>query len=269
VEQFSISDPGDVSTFPKHNTQDNNNWYREFIVMSEHHNHQQCCIWDTYKFAFYSKFREPTLYRYAAQGDWDLIPDRCKAHPKEAGFVHKYAPMDTPLCRLLRTDSCKSCAPDVKDSIFRMKFNAVSALLDVNVESAISRDTFQRTSLHWACMDVEGNHGEADDSIICMLLEKAPSASHMLDIEHRTPLHYLVARNDIVPMKLVAKMVALFPEALKMKDEVGETPAEIVQSRIDEIKGANELMKYLRKLETMFSPASTSRGSARDDDSSP
>jgi hypothetical protein len=222
--------------------------------MSEHHNHHQCCIWDTYKFALYSKFREPTLYRYAAEGDWDLIPDRCKAHPKEARFVHKYAPMDTPLCRLLRTQSCTSCAPDVKDAIFRMKSAAVTALLDANVESATSQDTFRRTPLHWACMDVEGNHGDAEDSIIFMLLEKAPSAIHVVDIEHRTPLHYLVARNDTVPLKLVAKMVAIFPEALMMKDEVGETPLEIVQSRKDEIKNASELMKYLGKLDTMFSP---------------
>lgn len=200
------------------------------------------------------------MYRYAAQGDWDLIPDRCKAHPKEARFVHKYAPMDTPLCRLLRTQSCASCAPDIKESIFRMKLAAVMALLDANVDAASSQDTFKRTPLHWACMDVEGNHGDTEDSIIFLLLERAPSAIHVVDIERRTPLHYLVARNETIPTKLVAKMVAIFPEALTMKDEVGETPMEIVQSRKDEIVNADELITYFGKLTTMFSPTEKTTG---------
>ena len=220
--------------------------------MLEHH-HQQCCVWDSYKFALYSKFREPTLYRYAAQGDWDLIPDRCKSHPKEARFVHKYAPMDTPLCRLLTTQGCASCSLDVNNNIFQMKFAAVKALLEVHVDAATARDTFQRTPLHWACMDVEGNHGDAEDSIMFMLLQRGPSATQMTDLEHRTPLHYLFARNDTIPTKLVAKMVALFPEALTMKDEVGDTPLDIVLSRKDEIENGDELQNSLRKLEAMFS----------------
>lgn len=135
-----------------------------------------------------------------------------------------------------------------------MKFEAVKALLEANVDAATARDTFQRTPLHWACMDVDGNHGDTDDSIILMLLQQAPSAAQMIDVEHRTPLHYLVARNEKIPTKLLAKMVALFPEALTMKDEVGETPLDIVQSRHDEIENSQELIKSLRKLETMFLP---------------
>jgi len=48
-------------------------------------------------------------------------------------------------------------------------------------------------------------------------------------------------------------MVALFPEALTMKDEVGDTPLDIVLSRKDEIENGDELQNSLRKLEAMFS----------------
>jgi len=170
---------------------------RHLVAMSSHHPSQQCCVWDSYKYNLYTKFREPKLYRYAAQGDWDLIPQRCKTHPKEATFVHKYAPMDTPLNRLLEQDD--SC------------------------------------------------------NILLMLMERAPQAVHMVDIERRTPLHYLVARNERIPLKFLAKMVALCPEALSVKDEVGETPVDIIQSRKDELSNVDELTASLLKLQSMLS----------------
>lgn len=221
------------------------------------HTGQQCCVWDNYKYALYTKFREPKLYRLAAEGDWDEIPDRCKAHPKEANFVHKYAPMDTVLNRLLRTESsCVQWSQEMKAEIFDMKYQAVAALLDANVAAASLRDTFQRTPLHWACMDVAGNHpdGDSDESIILMLLERAPQAIHMVDVEHRTPLHYLVARNDVIPLNLLAKMVALCPEALSMKDEVGETPVDIIRSRKEELNNVDDLTRTLLKLQSMLTP---------------
>jgi hypothetical protein len=50
----------------------------------------------------YQRLSVPTLFRYADTGKWDLIPDRARKCPKEAKFVHKYAPCDTTLHRLLR-----------------------------------------------------------------------------------------------------------------------------------------------------------------------
>lgn len=142
-----------------------------------------------------------------------------------------------------------------------MKCAAVAALLEVNMDAATLRDSFQRTPLHWACMDVDGNHGEdSNSSIIMMLLERAPAAAHMVDIENRTPLHYLVARNNEIPLRLIAKIVALCPEALSMKDEVGEKPIDIVQSRKDEIQNVDELTRSLRKLETMFLTTTITEG---------
>lgn len=106
----------------------------------------------------------------------------------------------------------------------------------MKIEAATLPDSFQWTPLHWACMDVEGNHQEdPHGSIIMMLLERAPAAAHMVDIQNCTLLHYLLAQNNEIPVRLIAKIVALCPEALSMKDEVGEKPINIVQSRKGEI----------------------------------
>lgn len=209
-------------------------------------------MWDSYKYSLYSKFREPKLFRYAAEGEWDLIPKRCQNHPHEAAFVHKYAPMDTALNRLLRTQSCETCSDEVKQSIMDMKHAAASALLEAHPGAATTPDSFRRTPLHWACMDVTGNHTENGESIIMTVLERAPSAMHMLDIENRTPLHYLVARSDVIPLQLLAKMVALAPECLAIKDTVAETPIDIIRSRDDEIENYDEVITTLQKLQSMF-----------------
>jgi ankyrin repeat protein len=145
----------------------------------------------------------------------------------------------------------------MKQDIFDMKYQAVNALLDVNAAAAAARDTFQRTPLHWACMDVAGNHpskdsSDGEDSILLLLMERAPQAVHMLDNEKRTPLHYLVARNANIPLNLLAKVVALSPESLSMKDEVGETPLDIIQSRKDELDNVDDLLSTLSKLQSML-----------------
>jgi hypothetical protein len=228
--------------------------------------HMNCCIWDQYKYAMYTRFREPKLYQYAARGDWDLIPHRCVSHPKEASFVHKYAPMDTALHRLLRTKSCDKCEDDIKADIFQMRKQAVAALLDVNPTAASTKDTFQRTPLHWACMDVASNCNDllqhehdgsasAQDSILLMLIERSSQAVSITDMERRTPLHYLVARNDGIPMAVLTKLVAICPEALTMKDEVGETPLDIIQSRKDELHNVSEIVRTLQKLQSLLTPS--------------
>jgi hypothetical protein len=235
--------------------------------------HMNCCIWDQYKYALYTRFREPRLYRYAARGDWDLIPNRCVSHPKEASFVHKYAPMDTALHRLLRTKSCEKCDDAIKADIFRMRIQAVASLLDVYPAAASTQDTFQRTPLHWACMDVASNShlnpnasgsststSSQEDSILLMLIDRAAASQKsaaavvsMTDVERRTPLHYLVARNDDIPMAVLTKLVAICPLALTMKDEVGETPLDIIQSRQqddDELQNVSEIVRTLLKLQS-------------------
>jgi ankyrin repeat protein len=150
-----------------------------------------------------------------------------------------------------------------------MKQQAVRALLDANPAQAMTGDTFKRMPLHWACMDVLGNvehdgDGDNDDdkkqsvSILSELLDRAPQALNTVDIERRTPLHYLIARNDRIPLKLLAKMVALAPETLVVKDEVGETPLDILKSRTNEILNAEEVMETMTKLKSMLLLSSSS-----------
>jgi ankyrin repeat protein len=133
-----------------------------------------------------------------------------------------------------------------------MKQQAVRALLDANPSQASTADTFKRTPLHLACMDVAGNFHSSDDSVLLELLDRAPHAVHLTDIERRTPLHYLLARNDDIPLSLLTKMVALSPETLTMKDEVGETPLDIIESRKEEIPNADEVIETLMKLKSML-----------------
>ncbi|KAG7374104.1 ankyrin repeat domain protein [Nitzschia inconspicua] len=227
------------------------------------------CYQDNFSFALYNRFRTPKLYRLATNGEWDQIPARCKNHPKEAQFIHKYAPMDTALHRILRTESCQTCPPEMKQNIYEMKLDAVKALLEANPVQASTADTFQRTPLHWACMDAESNdvqtggdddeHGDhisestlGSGSVLLELLDHAPQAVKKVDIERRIPLHYLLARNDEIPLRLLAKMVALYPDSLTVKDEVGETPLDILQSRKEEIPNMEEVIKTLLKLKSML-----------------
>jgi hypothetical protein len=228
------------------------------------------CYQDNFSYALYNRFRTPKLYRLATDGDWDQIPARCKNYPREAKFVHKYAPMDTALHRILRTDYCQSCPPEIKQSIYDMKLDAVKALLEADPGQASTADTFQRTPLHWACMDAESNYAQIDDddimkwdkkpslpsspSVLLELLDHSPQAVQKIDLERRTPLHYLVARNDEIPLSLLTKIVALFPESLNLKDEVGQTPLDILQSRKEEIPNADEILQTLLNLKSMLTP---------------
>lgn len=162
--------------------------------------------------------------------------------------------------------------PEMKQSIYDMKLHAVKALLEANPEQASTADTFQRTPLHWACMDVESNFAQSDDddtkewdresslltdsfslsSVFLELLDHAPQAVQKVDLERRTPLHYLLARNDEIPLSLLTKLVALYPESLTMKDELGETPLDILQSRKEEIPNADDVIQTLLKLKSML-----------------
>jgi hypothetical protein len=72
----------------------------------------------------------------------------------------------------------------------------------------------------------------------------------MLDLERRTPLHYLLARNDEIPLSLLTKIATLYPESLNMKDEVGETPLDILQSRIEEISNFDQIIRTLLDLKS-------------------
>lgn len=216
---------------------------------------ERCCRLENYRYALYTKFQEPKLYRLAAKGDWDMIPERARSHPKEASFVHRYAPMDTALHRILRPVSQIPVQVDAETQheMNVMKLKAVEALLEAYRQAPVIQDSFGRTPLHLACMDI--SHGGTEAALMIMdAAVKFGDAASVPDMEGRTPLHYLVARNNIQledknQAELLTKLVAFWPAALSWKDAVGETPMDVVASRKGEWSMADELLKVLVDLQ--------------------
>jgi hypothetical protein len=227
---------------------------------------RECCQRERYAYALYNRFKVPKLYKYASNGDWDKIPQRCQSHPREVKFVHYYAPSDTALHRLLSltvtTATTNSPSLDTSSSvewtidietrrhIEQVKLNAVMAMLRTDRWVASIRDTFGRTPLHVACMDL----GMCGDECANYILEAYPKAAGILDIEGRTPLHYLVGRNDDIYHKFLVKLIVAFPGALQIPDNVQETPLQIVMQRGNELRNVDKVMEILKTHELQIHP---------------
>eukprot|EP00542_Grammatophora_oceanica_P016808 CAMPEP_0194037734 /NCGR_PEP_ID=MMETSP0009_2-20130614/10058_1 /TAXON_ID=210454 /ORGANISM="Grammatophora oceanica, Strain CCMP 410" /LENGTH=245 /DNA_ID=CAMNT_0038679997 /DNA_START=163 /DNA_END=896 /DNA_ORIENTATION=+ len=206
----------------------------------------ECCRLERYKYAIYTRFREPKLYKMAVKGDWDMIPSRCLSHPKEARYIHNYGSKDTALHRILQAASSMVLSEELDHATLRemekIKLQAVSALLEANRMAASTADAFGRTPLHLASMDVE-SCGEA---ATFMMVEAHPDAAGMRDTEGRTPLHYLVARNDQIPPALLLKVLQAYPKAVDVTDIVKETPVDIVEARMEELEDAETVLRILK-----------------------
>jgi ankyrin repeat protein len=208
-----------------------------------------CCYREQLSYALYAKFREPKLFRMAVAGNWDKIPARCRSHPSEAAFVHKYPPADTALHRILRPAiaSCSDTTEQNFDQKTLVKMNemrnaAVSALLEANPSSALVRDSFGRTPLHWACMNVGAYN---DNNTASLIIKSCPEAVPVLDSERRTALHSLVARNVHIPIDILTLLLDIDCSTGLRCDIVGESPSQIVDRRKVEIQNAEEVLKVL------------------------
>jgi hypothetical protein len=208
-----------------------------------------CCYREQLSYALYAKFREPKLFRMAVAGDWDKIPARCRTHPKEAAFVHKYPPADTALHRMLRP-AISSCSDTTEqkfdqqtlDKMNEMRISAVIALLQANPPSALVRDSFGRTPLHWACMNVVTY---SENNAASLIIKSCPEAVPLLDSEHRTALHALVARNSYIPIDVLSLLLELDCSTVHIADIVGEIPSQIVERRRADIQNADVVLKML------------------------
>lgn len=243
-----------------------------------------CCYREQLSYAWYAKFRLPKIYKYAVSGDWDLIPARCQTHPKEVSFVNKYAPNDTALHRVLHTDLCSSAQYDADTflQLNQLKWEAVQALVQVDRNVVHVADAFGRMPLHLACMDVD-RHGfgqtssdatSKDDigslrngatdrndfsdphrsrpeqngsvAIAIYLAEANPTAVTRTDaVDQRTPLHFLVARNQSIPINLLRCLITMGPTSVQQRDVTGETPLDIVHRRREEIMNYEEVQEML------------------------
>jgi hypothetical protein len=208
-----------------------------------------CCYREQLGYALYAKFREPKLFRMAVAGDWDLIPARCRSHPKEAAFVHKYPPADTALHRMLRP-SISSCN-DTNEQNFdeqtlekmnQIRIAAVVALLEADPLGGVVRDSFGRTPLHWACLNVV--ESKCDNAAI-LIIKSCPDAISLVDSEHRTALHALVARNNHIPIDVLSMLLKVDRATALICDVVGETPFHIVERRRAEIDNAKDVLELL------------------------
>lgn len=208
-----------------------------------------CCYREQLSYALYAKFREPKLFRMAVAGNWDKIPARCRSHPNEASFVHKYPPADTALHRMLRP-AISSCNDTIEQSFDQktlekmneMRITAVLALLEANPASALVRDSFGRTPLHWACMNVVACN-EVDAA--SLIIKLCPEAVPVLDSERRTALHALVASSIYIPIDILSLLLEVDCSAALISDIVGESPAQIVERRRSEIQNAEVVLKML------------------------
>jgi hypothetical protein len=201
----------------------------------------ECCRTERFKYALYSRFKEPRLYRYAVNGNWDLIPRRVTSHPKEAMFQHALGAQDTSLHGILKAPK-RDVQCQTQQAVDQVKLQAVSALLSAHRQAASTKNAFGRTPLHLACMDLT-NCGEA---VAHMILDTNALAASVQDVEGRSPLHYLVARNDDIPLALLTKLISVCPDALEMADSVKETPLEIVSLRGEEIKDAAHIFRVMQ-----------------------
>jgi len=217
-----------------------------------------CCYREQIAYSLYSKFREPRLYRAAGRiDDWDTIPARCHSHPKEAAFVHKFAPNDTALHRIFRVVAlqCYSVESLTAVSIQEKRLAAVSALLSAHRQAAATRDGFLRTPLHLACMDSSLPLTSADATTAAasaaavqsarLILDHHPLAACWTDVEKRTPLHFLVARNDHVSPEFLQELIRHSPQAVHLRDAVGESPLDIVRRRQEEMVNAVQVLDIL------------------------
>jgi ankyrin repeat protein len=220
----------------------------------------QCCYKEQLAFAFYSNFKEPKLYRHAMKGEWDMIVSRCKSHPKEAAFRHKFAPYDTPLHAMLRPtrteDHVRSELPeDELRELDSMRLAAVVALLEAHNMAAVEMDAFNRTPLHLACMSCD----EYNADIVCAILRYFPKAASMVDVECRTPLHFLLARCEVVPLSVLECLLNAFGDALGMEDIVGETPFDIAERRAMEIVNYTEVSEMMGNVMPICCPRRKAR----------
>lgn len=244
-----------------------------------------CCYRERIAFQLFSTFCEPKLFRMAVGGDWESIPARCESHPKEAGFVHKYAPNDAAIHRLLRQrqgvrGASKSQHLDVSSSgsvteaheegddlsvlpppqakDCEIKLRAIQALLKANRQAATLADGFGRTPLHLSCMDAS----PAGIGATRLLLEECSGHLDAIlsrrDVEGRTPLHWLLLRSDEVPIDVLDTMLLACPRGVSIQDDVRETPVDVCRRRQSAISNSAETQIRLEQCAKSIAPSDES-----------
>lgn len=241
--------------------------------MELHHN---CAVGGT-MYAVYRKWGVPKLFRMADRGEWDAIPERARKYPKEASFIHKYAPQDGPLHRLLRPlhvpcpisfsyeeDPFYKNSTDIltEEEVIELEekkklmndpvvaellLDAVTAIVEANPVAASKPNTFGRTPLHLACMELTGPRAQAAS----YLIRHTPMTTIAIDCGGSTPLHFLLGNpiNDI-PEALISQYLKADPSALERHNRCGLTPLDVFVKSAANEDDARERRELLKKLAT-------------------
>mmetsp|Transcript_20861 Transcript_20861/g.45223 ORF Transcript_20861/g.45223 Transcript_20861/m.45223 type:complete len:235 (-) Transcript_20861:53-757(-) len=209
--------------------------------------HHDCTVGGTV-YAFYRRWGVNKLFRMADQGHWDKIPKRVKQHPQEALFVHRYAPQDSPLHRLLRPlhVTCPSgdpSEPTYKHStdvltqeerlemeakkelmndpdIAEMLLQAVQSIVEANPAGVAKRNMFGRTPLHLACMELTVARAQAAEYMI----QHTPMTTVIADNAGNTPLFFLLSNPpEDIPDSLIEALLKADPNALQRRNHSGKS----------------------------------------------
>jgi len=201
------------------------------------------CVIGSTVYKLYMRWGVPRLFRYADQGQWDKIVDRARRYPAETKFVHKYAPADTALHRLVRPLHVRGPEDEGKQSstedpsedaqlreedpgVTELLLNAVRAILQVNPSAASVPNIFGRTPLHLACMHITPARAKAAQ----VLLNSCPMTARLRDQQGRTPLHYLLMNeSSVIPAELLMTLLESDPHALERCDAQGRTAIDFVR----------------------------------------
>jgi hypothetical protein len=225
--------------------------------------YQRCCV--------------PRLFRYADQGHWDKIPHRASMAPREAKFVHRYAPAETALHRVVRSLRVISCqevtnafangqnnqTPPQTDSnedsrepetaeetvteneeFGNLMLAAIGSILKAYPAAASIPNMFGRTAMHLVCMDLSPARKEA----ALLLLEHSPQTVKEIDHFGRTPLHYVLdqQQNSItsnLSLELVRSILLHDPKALQQCDTSKETPYDLLLKQ--DLSGCSTALQQL------------------------
>jgi len=229
------------------------------------------CVVQGTLYKLYCQWKVPRLFRYADEGNWGQIPARCRRRPSEARFVHKYAPADTPLHRLLRPlvgdggdPPCPAAKEEEKEKakedqgteqqrvdeefkeedpvITGLLLDSVEAILRANPKAAVTSNMFGRTPLHLACM--EQLTPARISAATYLVRHQPPMIASLRDQFGKTPFHYLIqarivptddrrAKHNMVGLVeiLVRALLKADSKALERRDNQGQTVLDCIQQK--------------------------------------